>query len=213
MRVPPVPIFPADLHGKNVCGVFWCHTGTPAQAEKDLADVRKTHPPLCEHVGAMPFTALQSMFDPLLPAGLQWYWKGDFVRELSDEAIEEHLRYGSSVPTQLSTMHLYPIDGQVNRVASDATAFRYRDVKWSMVIAGIDPDPANAQKITDWARGYWQAVHPYSAGGAYVNFMMEEGVSRVQATYGDNYDRLVAVKTKYDPGNLFRVNQNIPPKT
>ena len=213
MRVPPVPIFPADLHGKNVCGIFWCHTGTPAQAEKDLADVRKTHPPLCEHVGAMPFTALQSMFDPLLPAGLQWYWKGDFVRELSDEAIEEHLRYGSSVPSQLSTMHLYPIDGQVNRVAADAMAFRYRDVKWSMVICGIDPDPVNAQKITDWARGYWQAVHPYSAGGAYVNFMMEEGVSRVQATYGDNYDRLVAVKTKYDPGNLFRVNQNIPPKT
>ena len=109
-------------------------------------------------------------------------------------------------------MHLYPIDGAVQRVAADATAWSFRDVTWSMVIAGVDPDPANAGAITSWAKDYWSALQPHSAGGGYVNFMMEEGQERVQATYGRNYERLVAVKTKYDPENLFRVNQNIQPE-
>ena len=110
-------------------------------------------------------------------------------------------------------MHLYQIDGAVNRVGRNDTAFSFREAKWSMVIVGIDPDPANAEKITTWARDYWQALHPYSCGGAYVNFMMEEGQERVRATYRDNYNRLVAIKTKYDPTNFFRVNQNIQPIT
>ena len=139
-----------------------------------------------------------------LPPGLQWYWKGDFVSELSDEAIEQHVKYGTQLPSLLSTMHLYPVDGQVGRIGRNDTAFSYREAKWSMVIAGIDPDPANAEKITRWAKDYWNALHPYCAGGAYVNFMMDEGSERVRATYRDNYDRLVAIKAKYDPGNLFR---------
>jgi len=211
LNVPPMPLFPTHLYGKTVCGVVWCHLGPREQAEKDLRAVRESLPPLFEHIGPMPITALLSLFDALLPPGLQWYWKGDFFTELSNEAIEQHLRYGSQLPTPLSTMHLYPVDGRVHQVRPDATAFGYRDAKWSMVIAGIDPDPSNNEKMIEWARGYWSALHPYSAGGAYVNFMMEEGPDRVRTTYRGNYDRLAAIKAKYDPTNLFRVNQNIKP--
>jgi FAD/FMN-containing dehydrogenase len=212
MNVPPAPMFPDNLHGRPVCGVVWCHLGSPPQAEKDLNAVRKAHPPLFEHVGPMPLTALQSLLDPLVPPGLQWYWRGDFFTELPDEAIEQHIHYAAKIPTPLSLMHLYPVDGQANRVEPGATAFRHREAKWSMVIDGIDPDPANAEKITRWTKDYWNVLHPYSSGGAYVNFMMDEGTNRVQATYGDNYRRLAAIKAKYDPGNLFRVNQNIKPQ-
>ena len=151
------------------------------------------------------------MFDGLLPAGLQWYWKGDFVTELSDEAIALHVEHGSKIPNLLSTMHLYPIDGAANRVEQSETAFSYREAKWSAVIAGIDPEPENKDLITTWARNYWEALHPYSSGGAYVNFMMDEGQDRVKATYRNNYERLVAIKQAYDPENIFRVNQNIKP--
>jgi FAD/FMN-containing dehydrogenase len=159
----------------------------------------------------MPFPALQSMFDPLLPKGLQWYWKGDFVKELSDGAIDVHLKHGFGVPTEQSIMHMYPIDGAVHRIARNETAWNCRDATWSMVIAGIDPDPAKAGAIKAWAKGYWEAVHPYNLGGAYVNFMMEESEDRIRATYGGNYDRLAAIKRRYDPTNFFRVNQNIKP--
>lgn len=157
----------------------------------------------------MPYPALQRLFDPLLPPGLQWYWKGDIVRDLPDEAIDVHLRHAARAPSELSLMHLYPIDGAVHRVGQDETAWRFRDATWSMVIAGIDPDPSLADELTSWARGYWEAVHPFTVGGAYVNFMMDEGPDRVRATYGDNYPRLAAVKRAYDPTNLFHVNQNI----
>ena len=99
----------------------------------------------------------------------------------------------------------------MHRVGSDETAFSYRDATWAEVIVGVDPDPANAERIKDWTVAYWMALHPYSAGGAYVNFMMDEGQERVQATYRDNYDRLIDVKSRYDPTNLFHVNQNIKP--
>jgi hypothetical protein len=151
------------------------------------------------------------LFDPLLPKGLQMYWKGDFVKELSDSAIDVHLEHAAKTPSELSLMHLYPIDGAVHRVGRNETAWNCRDATWSMVIDGIDPDPAKAGAIKAWARGYWEAVHSYNLGGAYVNFMMEEGEDRIKATYGDNYPRLVAIKKKYDPTNFFRVNQNIKP--
>jgi len=211
VNVPPVAPFPEKLHGKTMCGIQWCYSGPIENAEKALSPVNQISPPELNFVGPMPFPAVQSMFDPLLPSGLQWYWKGDFVNELSDEAIEVHLKYGLNLPSLLSTMHLYPVDGAVQRVPKNATAFNYREAKWSMVIAGIDPDPAKKDTITKWSKEYWEALHPYSAGGAYVNFMMEEGQSRVEATYRDNYKRLSEIKRKYDPTNLFRVNQNIQP--
>ncbi len=211
MNVPPGPPFPEHLHTKTMCGVVWCYTGPLENADQVFRPILNFGAPDFALVGPMPFPALQGLFDAIMPPGLQWYWKGDFVRELSDAAIAEHLKHGSKLPTLLSTMHLYPVDGAVNRVGKNDTAFSHRDSKWSMVIAGIDPDPVNNERIATWARDYWSALHPYSAGGAYVNFMMEEGQDRVKATYRDNYERLVAAKRKWDPANLFRVNQNIKP--
>ena len=184
---------------KTMCGVVWCYTGPQEEAEEAFRPVREFGPPAFELLGPMPLPALNSMFDALIPPGLQRYWKGDFMNELSEEAIAAHVEHGSKIPTLLSTMHLYPMDGAAHRVGKDATAFSYRDARWSTVYAGIDPDPANKEVISAWAREYWEAVHPHSAGGAYVNFMMEEGQERVQATYRENYERLAEVKTQVRP--------------
>jgi FAD/FMN-containing dehydrogenase len=211
LTVPPGPPFPEHLHHKKMCGIVWCYTGPLKNAEKVFKPIRKMKTPALDLVGPIPHPMLQSMFDPLYPPGHQWYWKADFVREINDDAVALHVKYGSELPTMLSTMHLYPVDGAAARVKNNATPWAYRDAKWAMVMVGVDPDPANKDKISAWARDYWTALHPYSAGGAYVNFMMEEGDDRVQATYGKNYGRLAKVKKKYDPSNLFRVNQNIRP--
>jgi FAD/FMN-containing dehydrogenase len=212
-RIPSAGAFPKELWGRRVCALISCHVGREAAGMAALKRAREElPPPLLDGMAEMPFPALQGMFDPLMPRGLQWYWKGDFVRELSDDAIEAHVAHGGQVPEGLSLMHLYPIDGAVHEVASDATAWSCRDATWSMVIAGIHPDPAQAGSITRWAKDYWQAVHGFNPGGAYVNFMMaDEGEARVQATYGANHVRLARIKGKYDPDNFFRVNQNIAP--
>jgi len=211
-RVPAGDPFPEDIHGEKVCGLLWCHTGTEEEAEAALQEARAVAEPFFEGVGPMPYPVLQSAFDGLYPPGDQWYWKGDFVRELSDEAVAQHVRF-REVPTPQSTMHLYPIDGAVHRVGQEETAWNYRDANWSMVIAGVDRDPKNRDAITRWARDYWQALHPHSAGGSYINFMMEEGPDRIRATYGSNYEQLRRIKAKYDPENFFHVNQNIEPAT
>ncbi|WP_255190693.1 FAD-binding oxidoreductase [Natronobeatus ordinarius] len=209
-EIPGDP-FPEDIHGEKVCGLLWCCLGSEAEADDVIQSARDVADPLFEHVEPMPYPALQSLFDDLYPSDEQWYWKGDFVRELSDEAIAEHERF-AEVPTAKSTMHLYPIDGAAQRVDADETAWAHRDATWSMVIAGVDPDPANEDLITSWAEDYWEAVHPHTAGGSYVNFMMEEGEDRIRATYADNYERLRKIKAKYDPDNFFHVNQNIEPE-
>jgi FAD/FMN-containing dehydrogenase len=211
LNVPPVPLFPEHLHGKKVCAVIWCSTASPEQTEKATKPLRSVGKPALDHVGPMPFPALQSLFDPLLPPGLQWYWRADFVKELSDAAIAKHLEQASKLPAGLSTTHIYPINGAAHRVGKTDTAFSYRDATWALVIVGIDPDPANKEKITRWCKDYFDALHPYSAGGAYVNFMMEEGQERVQASFRENYPRLASIKKKHDPDNFFRVNQNIRP--
>jgi FAD/FMN-containing dehydrogenase len=210
--VPPALPFPEELHGKTMCGIVWTYTGPPETAVEVFAPIRAQFgPPALDWVGAIPHPALQSMFDPLYPAGLQWYWKGDFFDAISDESIARHVEHGTQLPTGLSQMHLYPIDGAASRVPRDATTWSYRDAKWAGVIVGVSPDPADNERMIAWARRYWEALHPYSTGGAYVNFMMEEGDARIRATYGGNYDRLAVVKATYDPTNLFRVNQNIEP--
>jgi FAD/FMN-containing dehydrogenase len=211
LSVPPGPPFPEALHLQKVCGVVWCYTGSEEEAAKVLAPVAKFGPPRLHGPQSMPYPALQSAFDGIYPTGMQWYWRADFVNELSDAAIERHVEHGSQMPTWQSTMHLYPIDGAVAGTGRADTAFSFRDSRWASVIVGVDPDPAKKQQLTQWTKSYWDAVHPYSAGGAYVNFMMDEGADRVRATYRDNYGRLAAAKRKYDPGNLFRVNQNIAP--
>jgi FAD/FMN-containing dehydrogenase len=209
MQVPPVDLFPPALHGRIVCSVMWaCLT----DAAKLLPDVNEPGRPLLHHVGVMPYPELQRLFDPLYPPGLQCYWRGSFVRELPTEAIARHLEHAARLPTPLSLVHLYPIDGAVHDVAPDATAFSYRDARWSQVILGADPDPRNAARLTQWARDYSDALAPFCAEGGYVNFLMEEGRERVRATYRDNYDRLVAIKRAVDPDNVFHVNQNLVPR-
>ena len=210
--VPPGPPFPPELHFKQVCGIVWCYTGDPAHADSVFAPIRDFGPPLLHAVQPMPFPALQSAFDGLYPAGEQWYWRADFVKEISEAAIAEHVKHGPGMPTLKSTMHMYPINGAAHKVGKDETAFSYRDAKYSMVMIGIDADPANTDVIRSWAVDYWEALHPYAAGGAYVNAMMDEGADRIRATYRDNYARLARIKAKYDPHNFFHINQNIRPQ-
>ncbi|MGH3194882.1 MAG: FAD-binding oxidoreductase [Streptosporangiaceae bacterium] len=211
LTIPPVPPFPEELWGRKACGIVWCYTGSHDKADEVLEPVRNYGSPLLVGLHPMPFNVLQSAFDGLYPAGLQWYWRADFFNEISDAAIEVHRKYGEQLPTGHSTMHMYPIDGAASRVPADATAFAYRDGGWAGVIVGVDPDPAHADRISRWAKDYWQELHPTSAGGAYVNFLMDEGQDRVRASYRGNYDRLTQVKNRYDPDNTFHINQNIQP--
>ena len=211
--VPPAPPFPEELHARKVCGVVWCYVGDEEAGAAAIAPFLEQVPePLMHGAQAMPFPALQSAFDALYPKGEQWYWRADFVNEIPDAAVAEHARFGPQMPTMKSTMHLYPIDGAAHDAGDSDTAWAYREANWGSVFAGVDPDPANAGAIREWTVDYFDALHPHSAGGAYVNMMMDEGQERVKASYGDNYDRLARIKAEYDPGNLFRVNQNIEPR-
>jgi FAD/FMN-containing dehydrogenase len=210
LTVPPVDPFPKELQLQKVCAVVWCYTGRPEDAEEALRPARELRPDLYG-IHDMPIAALNSAFDPLYPAGHQWYWRADFVDSISDDAIGAHLEFARTLPTPQSTMHLYPTDGAAGRVANDATAWAYRDAKWGQVMVGVDPAPATAEKLREWTVAYWEALHPHSMGGAYSNMMMEEGEDRVRASFGGNYERLVRVKRTYDPDNLFHVNQNIRP--
>ncbi|MBS2211754.1 FAD-binding oxidoreductase [Carboxylicivirga mesophila] len=209
MVIPGDP-FPSELHDKAFCGIVWCYTGDSDRFESDFKEVRSKSP-IFEFVGEMPYPAIQTLFDGLLPPGLQFYWRGDYFKDLGAEVKVIHREFGSKIPTPLSQMHMYPLSGAAARVSNTDTPWAYRDAKYAGVIVGIDPDPTNAEKITHWCKSYWEALHPYSAGGSYSNFMMEEGQERVQACYQHNYPRLLEIKTKYDPDNLFRVNQNIRP--
>ncbi|MFK5647921.1 FAD-binding oxidoreductase [Ornithinimicrobium sp. LYQ121] len=211
LRVPSGPPFPESLWDRPVCGIVWCWTGPHDRGQEVLGELAAYGSPLLVGMHDMPFSQLQSAFDGLYPPGYQWYWKADFYDQITDEAVHAHQRHGSRPPTSLSTMHLYPVDGAVTRVPEDATAFPHRSGGWAGVVVGIDPDPGNRELITGWSRAYWEALRPSAAGGAYVNFLMEEGADRVRAAYRGNYDRLARVKARYDPDNTFRVNQNIPP--
>ncbi|MEJ1240442.1 FAD-binding protein [Chryseolinea sp. T2] len=209
LTVPPVPIFPAELHLKQMCGVVWCNIGDEKRAKELVDTFRDYKKPALDYVGPMPFNVLQTLFDALIPKGLQWYWKADFVKDLTDESIQLNFKYAKRMPTTLSTMHMYPINGAAHNRSNGDMAFAYRHANWAQVIVGVDPDPANNEKMMTWCREYYEALHPFSSGGAYVNFMMVEEQDRVRASYGENYDKLARIKSKYDPDNVFRVNQNI----
>ena len=206
---PPAPFVPEHLQGHTACAIVAAYTGPLENAEKALRPIREAGPVGLDLMAPMPYPALNSMFDALLPPGLQHYWKADFVNDLTDEAIAAHTEFGPHVPNFMSLMHLYPIDGAVHDVPGDATAFSHRDAKFAHIIAGIDSEPSHMPAHRDWVRSYWSALHPHSAGGAYLNFLMDEGQDRIRATYRDNYPRLLALKQRYDPGNVFRMNQNI----
>jgi FAD/FMN-containing dehydrogenase len=209
--VPPAPPFPEELHMRKVCGVVWCFNGSEEDAAKAMAPMLEVAEPLMHGVQAMPMPAWNSAFDGLYGPGDQWYWRADILDEIPDESVAENVKWGNTMPTWKSGTHMYPIDGAAHDVGKDETAWNFRDSMWSQVIIGVDADPAKAGELRDWAVGYEESIRPYSAGGAYSNFMMDEGFDRVKATYGDNYAKLAEIKAKYDPDNTFRVNQNIVP--
>lgn len=208
---PPLPFIPEDRHGDMFAAIVACWSGDPAEGERrfkafhDLAEVK------AEMVGPVPYPAINAAFDGLFPSGIRQYWKGNFVKELTDDAIAAHVKHGPNAPTVSSTMHLYPINGACHRVAPDATAFGHRDANFSMVIIAASDKPEDDEANTKWVRDYSDAVAPHSEVGGYVNFMDDDDADRTRANYGGNYDRLVDVKRKYDPDNVFRINQNIAP--
>ncbi len=209
--VPPGPPFPENLHNKNVCGAVWCYTGPVEKREEVFKPIREFGPPILDFVGEIPMPTLNGMFDELYPPGMQWYWKSVYLDELSDAAIQATVKHGSTVPTVHSTTHFYPVDGKVHETDSDETAWTNRGTRWVQAIVGVDPDIANTEKVTNWCKGYYAAMKQHSSGGAYVNFMMEEGQERIKASYGSNYERLARIKKEYDPDNFFHINQNIEP--
>jgi FAD/FMN-containing dehydrogenase len=208
MSVPPGPPFPEELHLRKVCAVIWTQVG---EDESDaLREARAYGKPLIDGIAPVPLPAWNTAFDPIFPPGDQWYWRGDFIDELPDAALDVHAEWAAKLPSWKSLMHLYPIDGAASRIRNDETAWAYRDARWAQVVAGVDPDPANAELISDWARGYSDAMRPYAMAGGYLNFEMD-APDRVRGMYGGNYDRLARDKAHYDPGNVFHVNQNIKP--
>jgi FAD/FMN-containing dehydrogenase len=208
---PPLPFIPEDRHGEPFLIFVTCWAGPIEEGEAALAPLREVAPVVAEHVGPMPYPALNSAFDDLVPAGLQHYWKANFVKELTDEAIDAHLEHGPKLPAVNSTVHIYPINGACHRVAPDATAFAYRDATFATVIAGMWPDPAQNEDNIAWVRGFYEATAPHSEEGGYINFMAGDDQDRIRVNYRHNYNRLADVKRKYDPDNLFHLNQNIRP--
>jgi hypothetical protein len=208
--VPPTAPFPEEHWNKRACALIGAYNGPIAEGQKLMAQLLESLPaPLFNWMGEMPFPAINGLFDPFFPKGLQWYWKGDFVKALSDEAIAAHIANAVEAPTPFCLMHLYPIDGAVRRVGKDATPWGARDASFSMVIAGISPS-RRTPGPEDLGRAYWRRCTFNMEGG--VNFMGDDGrPTASKASYGDNYKELAAVKGKYDPNNLFQVNQNIKP--
>lgn len=208
---PPLPFIPEDRHGDVFLAFVACWAGPVDEGERMLAPLHDVAPVVAEHVGPMPYPALNGAFDALVPSGLQHYWKASFVTELTDELIRAHLDHGPQVPVVNSTVHIYPINGACHRVGSDETAFAYRDANFATVIAGMWPDPEQNETNIAWVRDYYDATAPHSEEGGYVNFMAGDDQDRIRANYRGNYDRLASVKQAYDPGNLFHLNQNIAP--
>lgn len=208
---PPLPFIPANRHGDMFMAMVACWSGDIAEGERQFKAFHDVAEVKAEMVGPVPYPAINAAFDGLFPPGIRQYWKGNFVKELTDDAIAAHVEHGPNAPSVSSTMHLYPINGSCHRIAPDATAFGHRDANFSMVILAASEDPERDAVSTKWVRAYSDAVAPHSEVGGYVNFMDDDDEARVRENYGANYDRLVQIKRQFDPGNLFRCNQNIAP--
>jgi len=208
---PPLEFIPPERHGDTFCAAIVHWSGPLDQGEAAMKPFQDLAPVVAQMLGPMPYPALNAAFDPIFPKGIRSYWKGCFVTDLTDAAIEQHLIYGPKAPEVSATMHLYPINGACHRVGANETAFAYRDATFATVIVAAWQDPALDAERIQWVRDYYQAIAPHSEAGGYVNFMSEDDQARVQDNYRGNYCRLGQVKRVYDPDNLFRLNQNITP--
>ena len=208
---PPLPFIPENRHGDTLALAVVHWAGPLDQAEKVLKPFMDVAPIVANGTGPLPYPALNGAFDGLYPKGIRAYWKGAFVNELPEAAIAAHVEHGSQVPEVSATMHMYPINGACHRVGPNDTAFAYREATYGMVFLAAWNDPAKDAERIQWVRDYYQAMAPYSEPGGYINFMQDDDYGKIEVNYRQNYDRLVQVKRKYDPTNLFHINQNITP--
>jgi len=210
-KAPPLPFVPAEWHGKEVLVLAMCDCGTLADGEKDAARMRAIGKPLADVVGPHPFAGWQQAFDPLLAPGARNYWKSHDFAELSDEAIDLLLGAVGELPGPECEIFIGYVGGAASHLALHETAFPQRKPHFVMNVHARWREPAMDEACIAWARGLYEAARPLAMGTAYVNFMPGDEASRVEAAYGANYHRLAEVKRRYDPQNLFRVNQNVRP--
>jgi FAD/FMN-containing dehydrogenase len=208
---PPLPFVPEDRVGDPFLVIVSCWNGDHQEGARVIDQFRQVAKPAAEQLGPMPYPALNSSFDALVPRGLQHYWKAVFVKDLTDDAIAAHLKFGPRVPVVNSTVHMYPINGACHDVPVDATAFGHREANYACVIAGMWPDPGDNEAHTAWVRDYYAALAPFSEAGGYTNFASADDQRRIKENIGSGYDRLAQIKQRYDPDNLFHLNQNIAP--
>ncbi len=202
--------------GTPIAGIVLCYSGPLAEGERVLKPLRAFGPPLVDQVGPIPYTAAQQLIDAFYPSGLQNYWKSSFLEGISDEVTDTMVTYCAERPSPMCHGLIeHQLGGAVSRVDREATAFTHRDVEYSFMSLGVCSDPAEAEKCARWAQEFWDTMQPCSTGGVYVNYLgreADEGPERIKAAYGpEKYARLVALKNRYDPTNLFRLNQNIKP--
>jgi len=210
-EAPPLPFLPEKVHGTKVLVVAVFHAGDPDKGKKTVDPIRGFGTVLGEYVDVMPFTAWQSVFDPLLAPGARNYWKSHNFVELSDDTIDIAVRYASESVSPQSEIFFAQLGGAINRVAADATAYPHRDAGFVLNVHGRWDDAAEDDKVISWAREFYRETSPFATGGVYINFMTEDETDRINSAYGAGYDRLLKAKKKYDPENLFRLNQNIDP--
>jgi hypothetical protein len=207
----PVPFLSEEWHGKPVMATVACWSGSPDRDEEITSAIAGLGEVLGQAHWRMPFLVINTLFDDLLPKGLLHYWKANVTSEISEEALAVHMEHGPKVPNIESGPFFFPINGACHRVGENDTAFAHRDMTFSLVIAGTWHDAADNDKNTAWVRDYYDALRPYSDEGGYINFMSGDDQDRAPSNYGANYRRLREIKAKYDPGNLFRLNQNVLP--
>jgi FAD/FMN-containing dehydrogenase len=210
-KAPPLPFLDPSVHGTDIVALAVFSPLAPDVALPMLAPVRSFGKVLGEHVGPMPYTAWEKIFDPLLTPGARNYWKSHNFAALSDDAIDVVLRYAGNVPTTQTEIFLGLLGGKANTPPPGATAYPHRNVMFAMNVHARWTDAADDARCVSWARDFFKAVTPFAAGSVYINFMTQEEGARIREAYGPNYDRLVQVKNSYDPRNLFRYNHNIPP--
>jgi FAD/FMN-containing dehydrogenase len=208
---PPLPFLPQEVHGKPIIAFASCYTGAVADGPGALEAVRQFGTPYGEHLGPMPYAMWQQAFDPLLTPGARNYWKSHNLAELSDGLLDVLIDAIGKLPSPQCEIFFGQVGGQTARVAAEATAYPSRDAKYVMNVHGRWSDASGDERCIGWSRAFFEAATPFALGSVYVNFLTQEEAGRISAAYGPNYDRLVAVKTRYDPHNLFRHNQNIKP--